>query len=115
MTLLAGNLPQTLPVNSRSTPADKLNAFLKSSVLWKYVKTLKLSMNMRVKWQNDKFREVFPKQLLNIGNDNISGDTSSGCITFLCRVLSVCPITQSKTELVEMMVPNIVQNYRNHV
>lgn len=45
MILLAGDFHQTLPVIPRSTPADELNACLKTSVLWKHFKTLKLSMN----------------------------------------------------------------------
>lgn len=35
--LLAGDFRQTLPVIPRSTPADELNACLKSSVLWRHV------------------------------------------------------------------------------
>lgn len=37
MILLAGDFRQTLPVIPRSTPADELNACLKSSNLWKHV------------------------------------------------------------------------------
>ncbi|XP_050058802.1 uncharacterized protein LOC126550758 [Aphis gossypii] len=43
MILLAGDFRQTLPVIPRSTPADELNACLKSSSLWKHVKVLHLS------------------------------------------------------------------------
>ena len=65
--LLAGDFRQTLPVIPRSTPACELNACLKSSILWKYLKTLKLSVNMRVEQQNDQSGETFSKQLLDIG------------------------------------------------
>jgi ATP-dependent DNA helicase PIF1 len=37
MILLASDFRQTLPVISRSTPADKLSACLKSSIFWKDV------------------------------------------------------------------------------
>jgi hypothetical protein len=40
--LLSGDFRQTLPVIPRSTPADELNACLKSSVLWRYVQKLTL-------------------------------------------------------------------------
>ena len=40
--LLAGDFRQTLPVIPRSTPADEMNACLKSSNLWVHAKTLKL-------------------------------------------------------------------------
>jgi hypothetical protein len=53
MILLAGDFRQTLLVIPRPTPADELNACLKSCILWKDVKTLKLNMNMRVELQND--------------------------------------------------------------
>ncbi|XP_050059843.1 ATP-dependent DNA helicase pif1-like [Aphis gossypii] len=45
MILLAGDFRQTLPVIPRSTPADELNACLKSSSLWKHVQVLHLSKN----------------------------------------------------------------------
>jgi ATP-dependent DNA helicase PIF1 len=53
MVLLSGDFRQTLLVVSRSTQADELNACLKSSNLWKPLKILHLSKNMRVMMQND--------------------------------------------------------------
>lgn len=50
---------------------------------------------MRVELQDDQSGEMFSKQLLDIGNGNIAVDTSS--------------------ELIEMVFPNIAQNYENHV
>lgn len=112
MILLAGDFRQILPVVPRSTPADELNACLKSSILWKYIKTLKLSINMRVELQEYQYGEVFSKQLLDIGNGIIAVDTSSGYITFPTNFCNFC---ESKTELMEMVFPNIAQNYVNHV
>lgn len=83
MILLEGDFRQILPVVPRSTPADELNACLKSSILWKYIKTLKLSINMRVELQEDQCGEVFSKQLLDIGNGNIAVDTSSIWIHYI--------------------------------
>lgn len=111
MILLAGDFRQTLPVIPRSTPADELNACLKSSVLWKHIKTLKLSMNMRVELQNDQSGEVFSEQLLDIGNGKIPVDISTGCITFPA---DFCQFIESKTELIIKVFPNIAQNYKNH-
>ncbi|EFN61253.1 Uncharacterized ATP-dependent helicase YHR031C, partial [Camponotus floridanus] len=68
MILLAGDFRQTLPVIPRSTAADEINACLKASILWRYVKNLKLTTNMRVALQNDISAEVFSKGLLDIGN-----------------------------------------------
>ncbi|XP_039964217.1 ATP-dependent DNA helicase PIF1-like [Bactrocera tryoni] len=112
MILLAGDFRQILPVVPRSTPADELNACLKSSILWKYIKTLKLSINMRVELQEDQSGEVFSKRLLDIGNGIIAVDTSSGYITFSTNFCNLC---ESKTELMEMVFPNVAQNYVNHI
>ncbi|GBP75981.1 ATP-dependent DNA helicase pif1 [Eumeta japonica] len=112
MLLLAGDFRQTLPVIPRSTPADELNACLKSSILWKYVKTFKLSMNMRVELRNDQCGETFSKQLLDIGYGKIPVDSSSGYITF---PTNLCHFMKSKTELIEKVFPIIAQNYKDHV
>lgn len=44
--LLAGNFRQTLPVIPSSTPADELNACLKSWTLWRQVQKITLTTNM---------------------------------------------------------------------
>ncbi|GFY07991.1 ATP-dependent DNA helicase [Trichonephila clavipes] len=44
--LLAGDFRQTLTVISRSTPADKINACLNYSTLWRHVHILQLTTNM---------------------------------------------------------------------
>ena len=38
MIFLSGDFRQTLPVIPRVTPADEINACLKSSNLWRYMK-----------------------------------------------------------------------------
>ncbi|GBM60723.1 hypothetical protein AVEN_147978-1 [Araneus ventricosus] len=48
--LLAGDFRQTLLVIPNSTPADKLNACLKTSPLWKFVKIFTLKSNIRVRF-----------------------------------------------------------------
>lgn len=46
--LLRGDFRQTLPVIPRSTPADGINACLRSSVLWRNVNVINLRQNMRI-------------------------------------------------------------------
>ncbi|XP_049826254.1 uncharacterized protein LOC126266393 [Aethina tumida] len=111
MILLAGDFRQTLPVIPRSTPADELNACLKSSNLWKYVKVLHLSKNMRVELQNDQSGNIFSKQLIDIGNGNFPIDMLTGCINF---PQSFYHLTQSKEELIQKVFSDVAQNYRNH-
>ena len=50
--LLSGDFCQTLPVLPRSTGTDEINACLKSSNLWHYVKKLQLTTNMGVELLN---------------------------------------------------------------
>ncbi|GFS97781.1 ATP-dependent DNA helicase [Trichonephila clavipes] len=53
----SGDFRQTLPVISRSTPADEINVCLKYSTLWRHVHILQLTTNMRVQLQNDRSAE----------------------------------------------------------
>ena len=81
MILLSGDFRQTLPVIPRSTAADEINASLKSSYLWRYVMKLQLSSNMRVALLNNSSAEDFSMHLLNIGNDRVPVDKSTGLIS----------------------------------
>lgn len=111
MILLSGDFRQTLPVIPRSTVADELNACLKSSNLWQYVKTLHLTTNMRVFLQQDETANVFAKQLLDIGNNKVAVDTSTGFITL---PTDFCHITDSKVELIQRVFADIAQKFNNH-
>lgn len=111
MILLAGDFRQTLPVIPRSTPADELNACLKLSYFWRYVKKLQLTTNMRVALQNDPSADDFSKQLLAIGNGRIPVDAATGLISF---PPNFCEFTSSKEELISKVFPNIGRNYLNH-
>lgn len=108
--LLSGDFRQTLPVITRSTPADELNACLKSSKLWRSVQKLNLTTNMRVQLQNDESAVTFSKQLLDIGNGKIPIDLT-GLIIF---PQNFCILKESKEDLIESVYPNIAQQYKNH-
>ncbi|GFW82548.1 ATP-dependent DNA helicase [Trichonephila clavipes] len=45
--VLAGDFRQTLPIVTRGTPADQINACLKYSYLWHHVKKFSLTLNMQ--------------------------------------------------------------------
>lgn len=111
MILLSGDFRQTLPVIPRSTVADEINACLKSSNLWRHVKTLQLTTNMRVFLQQDQTATVFSKQLLDIGNGKVAVDSSTGLMTF---PTDFCHFTESKEELIQRVFPDIKQQYNNH-
>ncbi|GFV91223.1 transposable element Tcb1 transposase [Trichonephila clavipes] len=87
---------QTLPVISRLPPADEIHACLKYSTLWRHVHALQLTKNMRVQLQNDPSAEVFSRQLLDIGNGQLTIDET--------RQISLsdnfCNLVTSKEELI---------------
>ncbi|XP_072380855.1 ATP-dependent DNA helicase pif1-like [Diabrotica undecimpunctata] len=111
MILLSGDFRQILPVIPRSTAADEINACLKSSNLWRYVKKLQLTTNMRVTLLNDTAAEDFSEQLLTIGNGQVPVDESSGLISF---PNNFCNFVSSKDELINNVFPNIISNYKNN-
>ncbi|XP_072395235.1 uncharacterized protein [Diabrotica undecimpunctata] len=109
--LLSGDFRQILPVIPRSTAADEINACLKSSNLWRYVKKLQLKTNMRVTLLNDTSAEDFSEQLLTIGNGQVPVDESSGLISF---PNNFCNFVSSKDELINNVFPNIISNYKSN-
>ncbi|CAI6352513.1 unnamed protein product [Macrosiphum euphorbiae] len=108
--LLSGDFRQTLPVIPRSTPADELNACLKSSGLWQHVHKLSLKTNIRVQLQNEASADLFAKQLLDMGNGKMAIDQLTQCITLPD---DFCRITATSDELIAKVFPNLPQNYRN--
>ncbi|XP_037931426.1 ATP-dependent DNA helicase PIF1-like [Teleopsis dalmanni] len=87
MILLSGDFRQTLPVIPKSTAADEINACLKSSNLWRYVKKLQLVTNMSC----------------------IAVEESSGLIAFPSNF---CNFVSSKDELINEVFP-IIDNHKN--
>ncbi|UYV82863.1 hypothetical protein LAZ67_22001131, partial [Cordylochernes scorpioides] len=73
--LLVGDFRQTLPVVTRGTPADELNACLKSSYLWSHIVKMHLTVNMRVQLHNDTTAAQFADELLKIGEGQLETDS----------------------------------------
>ncbi|XP_026471532.1 uncharacterized protein LOC113375801 [Ctenocephalides felis] len=67
--LLSGDFRQTLPIIPRATSADEINACIKKSYLWRQVKKLHLSVNIRVQCLNDALGSKFLQQLLDIDHE----------------------------------------------
>ena len=82
--LMAGDFRQTLPVIAKGTKADELRACLKSSALWRHVKQLHLTTNMRVHVHRDASAAQFSQKLLQIGNGSLPTDPKDGLCTLPC-------------------------------
>lgn len=98
--LLAGDFRQTLPVIPRSTPADELNACLKNSALWRHVKKITLSTNMRVLLLGHVSAQTFAKQLLDMGDGKLLVDPATQEISFppnFCHQLKILKRRFSRT------------------
>lgn len=109
--LLSGDFCQTLAVVPRSTPADELNACLKTSFLWKYVKPMFLKTNMRTFLQDNEMSRLYATNLLKIGNGSISTDVISNEIQF---PENFCQYTNSISELICKVYPNIKEHFKDY-
>ncbi|KAK4312054.1 hypothetical protein Pmani_016483 [Petrolisthes manimaculis] len=69
--VLSGDFRQTLPVITRGTRADEVNACIKTSQLWQRTKRLILSTNIRVQLHGGESAGQFANQLLQVGNGQI--------------------------------------------
>ncbi|RCN45099.1 hypothetical protein ANCCAN_08909 [Ancylostoma caninum] len=93
---LAGYFRQTLPVIPRATPADELNACLKASYLWRHVRKMTLTTNMRVHLQGDSSAQSFAQQQLRVGDGDFPVDPDTDLISFPS---DFCNLTESPEEL----------------
>ncbi|XP_050676831.1 ATP-dependent DNA helicase pif1-like [Leptidea sinapis] len=107
--LLAGDFRQTLPVITKGTPADEINACLKASTLWVHVKTFSLSTNMRVQLHNDVHSGQYAAALLKIGEDRMAKD-GNGMIT-LDR--EFCNVVHNPDDLNNFVYSELLTNMRN--
>ncbi|UYV66707.1 hypothetical protein LAZ67_4002638 [Cordylochernes scorpioides] len=114
--LLAGDFRQTLPVVTRGTPTDELNACLKSSYLWSHIVKMHLTVNMRVQLHNDTTAAQFADELLKIGEGQLETD-SEGNIQFsntFCQVVESSESLYEKARILtgsfrgeEVLIPRI--------
>nr|XP_018911732.1 PREDICTED: uncharacterized protein LOC109040297 [Bemisia tabaci] len=101
--LFSGDFRQTLPVISRGTRADEVNACLKRSYIWQFVQKRSLTINMRVHQLGEESdSKKFADMLLNIGNGDI-GD-ANGMIG-VSDTLGVA--VNSVEHLIDEIYPNI--------
>lgn len=109
--LLTGDFRQTLPVIPRSTPADEINACIKTSYLWKHVKIIKLTTNMRVYLKRDSTAHQFSQQLLQIGDGKYPIDENTKELSFPSNF---CQLEESLQNVIQRVFPNITHNFKNY-
>ena len=66
--ILSRDFKQILPVVKRGTKTDHINSCLKTSVMWKNIRLIKVTKNMRVFLSNNQDTTTFENHLLDIGN-----------------------------------------------
>ncbi|CAG4939145.1 unnamed protein product [Colias eurytheme] len=69
--LFSGDFRQTLPVVTRGSRADEVNASLKRSLLWSRVHTLRLTINMRARLGGNARAQEFSDVLLSLGEGTL--------------------------------------------
>jgi hypothetical protein len=82
--LFSGDFRQILPVVTRGSRADEVNASLKRSYLWPYIKILELKTNMRVLC-TDQYNINFVKDLLLIGKGEFQARNDKINIKSFCN------------------------------
>ncbi|XP_029657713.1 ATP-dependent DNA helicase pif1-like [Octopus sinensis] len=103
--VLAGDFRQTLPIIQRGTPADELNACLKSSYLWTLVK--KISLNVNIRAQKSETNS-FAKVLLNVGNGTLETNSEDFKVSLPPEL---CINVNRPEELLTSVYPNLEENY----
>ena len=106
--LLAGDFRQTLPIIPKGTPADEINACLKSSHLWRFVETMHLTTNMRARLLNDPAADTFPSTLLQVGNGLLPLDEDGNV-----SIQDIGQCVASPQALCSEVYPELHTNFRN--
>lgn len=101
--LFSGDFCQILPVIARGTRADEVNASLKRSYLWPYIKILELKTNMRVLCTGQD-NINFAEDLLLIDNGEFQETNDK------INIKSFSNSVTTITKLIQNVYPNIQQN-----
>ncbi|KAL0808880.1 hypothetical protein ABMA28_012550 [Loxostege sticticalis] len=93
--LFCGDFRQTLPVVPRGTKADEIRACLKSSSLWRHIKRVHLTDNMRVRTGGNTNAQEFSDLQLKIGEGTYPEDEGQIVLSN-----NLCHIVHSVEELI---------------
>src|SRR5436190_8580 len=113
--VFGGDFRQVLPVIPRASHAEVVSASLSHSSLWRHMKVMKLSINMRLFQTNDIQENLrqrnFAEFLLNIGDGKypVIPDTEN-----MIDLPSDMVITGGKlSDLIDFVYPNLIENSSN--
>ena len=90
----------------KGTAADELRVCLKSSALWRHVKTFKLTVNMRAQMFGDATSAQFAANLLQLGEGKVATDDDG-----LIDMEPYGVLVNTEDELIERVFPNFEANY----
>ena len=102
--LLSGDFRQILTVVKRGTKTDHINSCLKTSVMWKNIRSMKLTKNMRVFLSINQDTATFENHLLDIGNGMTQKNNGMD-------IIPCGNIMENKNELIKKIYENVEDNY----
>ncbi|GFR59159.1 ATP-dependent DNA helicase PIF1 [Elysia marginata] len=105
--LLCGDFRQILPVIRSGTRANIVNSCIKKSYLWRDVKQLKLTTNMRVHLHNDSNADAFAKLLLAVGD----GKTAVVRQPNMIHILEL----GNEVNLIDELIQQVFPHFRDNV
>ncbi|KAK3884607.1 hypothetical protein Pcinc_011133 [Petrolisthes cinctipes] len=103
--VLSGDFRQTLPVITRGTRADEVNACIKASQLWQQTNRLSLSTNIRVQLHGGESAGQFANQLLQVGNGQILPSSDDQI------KLPFGQMIETENDLIMKVFPNFAQHF----
>ncbi|XP_067949857.1 ATP-dependent DNA helicase pif1-like [Watersipora subatra] len=107
--LLSRDFCQTLLVLQRGTPANEINACIKTSFLWPFVGQLHLTQNVRSTILGDQTSAHFTAGLMRIGEGQLPVSAENGLVSLDGYGTSV----DSTEELQEKFYPNLRQRFQD--
>ena len=104
--VIAGDFRQTLPVVPKGTRADKLQTCLKTSPIWRNIKRLQLTTNMRARIFGDATAADFSHKLQQLGEGKVApGQDGKIDMTVIANIV------RSPQDLTERVFPNVAQQH----
>lgn len=94
------------PFIQRGTPADEIQACIKSSCLWSKVEKLSLKTNMRVHLHNDVDSGLYAEMLLKIGDGCLDVDKEG----YISLSREFCNLVENDVDLIAHVFPELQQN-----